>query len=280
MNELIDKIHEYLRKGDVTLALDNLYVLCRSHSKSHLDEVVSQITRLKLINSSDRAGILAFEERIRLEAQTSSSILKLINIIEDHSAEPPGDQIINKLKINLDIERKKRIEAESRLSEFERSIEKNIEASNTTLVRDYIIDEKRECLIIALSHSTTQDNHYIIVLQEVGGPHRLPIVVGSFEAQAIAVSMEKMTPSRPLTHDLTKNTIELLNYTMKEVVIDALENGIFYSKIVLINKSNHIEIDCRTADAIALAVRFNVPIFTYKYILENAGVIMEDEQNK
>ena len=280
MDQLITKIYEDLREGNIALALDSLYILCRDHAKSHLEEVVSQITRLKLISSNDRAGVLAFEERIRLEAQTSSAILKLISVIESKNSETSDNQIAEKLKVNLDIERRKRIEAESRLSELERSIEKKINVNNVIRVRDHIVGVKKECEIIALSSSVTQEKNYAVVLKEIGGPYKLPIIIGAFEAQAIAVAMEKMIPNRPLTHDLMKNIVENLSFTLMEIVIDALENGIFYSKIVLINKNNHIEIDCRTADAIALAVRFNVPIFTYKFILEGAGVILDDEKKR
>jgi hypothetical protein len=277
MNNLISNIHEFLRNGDFNLALDTLYLLCKDHAKHHLEEVVSQIARLKLINSSDRAGILEFEERIRLEAKVSSSILKLLNIIEKKSSENSYNETIEELRENLEIEKRKSIEAKSRLSELENSFNKNVNLANSKLIRDHLNGEKVECEIIAISPSVTTKDNYAVILKEIEGLYRLPIIIGSYEAQAIAVSMEKMIPNRPLTHDLTKNIIESLNFIVKSVIIDYVENGIFYSKIELINKNQYLEIDSRTSDAIAIALRFKAPIFTYKSILEIAGVILEND---
>ena len=131
--------------------------------------------------------------------------------------------------------------------------------------------------IVALSHSMTQSHNYAVVLGERRGQRRLPIVIGSFEAQAIAVAMERMIPNRPLTHDLFKSTLDTFGVELKEVVINNLLDGIFYARLVCTNKMGELsEIDSRTSDAIAMAVRFECPIFTYDFILETAGVIMED----
>ena len=131
--------------------------------------------------------------------------------------------------------------------------------------------------IVALSHSMTQSHNYAVVLGEHRGQRRLPIVIGSFEAQAIAVAMERMIPNRPLTHDLFKSTLDTFGVELKEVVINNLLDGIFYARLVCTNKMGELsEIDSRTSDAIAMAVRFECPIFTYDFILETAGVIMED----
>jgi uncharacterized protein len=130
--------------------------------------------------------------------------------------------------------------------------------------------------IVALSHSVTQSHNYAVVLGEIEGNRRLPVVIGSFEAQAIAVSMEGMTPNRPLTHDLFKNTLDLFYIDLKEIIINNLLDGIFYAKLVCEKSGEVIEIDSRTSDALALAVRFKCPIYTYDYILESAGIIMED----
>jgi len=131
--------------------------------------------------------------------------------------------------------------------------------------------------IVALSHSMTQSHNYAVVLGERRGQRRLPIVIGSFEAQAIAVAMERMIPNRPLTHDLFKSTLDTFGVQLKEVVINNLLDGIFYARLVCTNKMGELsEIDSRTSDAIAMAVRFECPIFTYDFILETAGVIMED----
>ncbi|WP_153799896.1 bifunctional nuclease family protein [Foetidibacter luteolus] len=140
--------------------------------------------------------------------------------------------------------------------------------------------KKIELEIVALSHSITQTHSYAVVLGEVNGLRRLPIVIGGFEAQAIAVALERMQPSRPLTHDLMKNFMNAFNVELMEIIINDLQEGIFYSKLVCISEHDTIEIDSRTSDALALAVRFGCPIFTYDHILESAGILMEDTGKK
>src|SRR5436853_3309915 len=136
--------------------------------------------------------------------------------------------------------------------------------------------KKIELEIVALSHSITQTHSYAVVLGEVNGLRRLPIVIGGFEAQAIAVALEKMQPSRPLTHDLMKNFMNAFAIELHEIIICDLQEGIFYSKLVCSTENDTVEIDSRTSDAIALAVRFGCPIYTYENILESAGILMED----
>jgi uncharacterized protein len=136
--------------------------------------------------------------------------------------------------------------------------------------------KKIELEIVALSHSITQTHSYAVVLGEVNGLRRLPIVIGGFEAQAIAVALEKMQPSRPLTHDLMKNFMTAFNIELHEIIISDLQEGIFYSKLVCTSEHDTVEIDSRTSDALALAVRFGCPVFTYEHILESAGILMED----
>lgn len=137
---------------------------------------------------------------------------------------------------------------------------------------------KIELDIVALSHSVTQSHNYAVVLGEQEGSRRLPIVIGSFEAQAIAVAMERMTPNRPLTHDLFKNTLETFNIELKEVVINNLLDGIFYARLICLKDGEIVEIDSRTSDALAMAVRFNCPIYTYEFILDAAGVVLEETE--
>ena len=136
--------------------------------------------------------------------------------------------------------------------------------------------KKIELEIVALSHSITQTHSYAVVLGEVNGLRRLPIVIGGFEAQAIAVALEKMQPSRPLTHDLMKNFMTAFAIELHEIIISDLQEGIFYSKLVCSSDHDTIEIDSRTSDALALAVRFGCPVYTYEHILESAGILMED----
>ena len=140
--------------------------------------------------------------------------------------------------------------------------------------------KKIELEIVALSHSITQTHSYAVVLGEVNGLRRLPIVIGGFEAQAIAVALEKMHPSRPLTHDLMKNFMNAFGVDLQEIIICDLQEGIFYSKLVCVSENDTVEIDSRTSDALALAVRFGCPIYTYENILESAGILMEDSGKK
>jgi len=141
--------------------------------------------------------------------------------------------------------------------------------------------EKIELDIVALSHSVTQSHNYAVVLGEIGGNRRLPIVIGGFEAQAIAVAMENMTPNRPLTHDLFKNTLETFEITLKEVIINNLLEGIFYAQLICQGvKGEELIVDSRTSDAIAMAVRFNCPIYTFEFIMEEAGVVLEESEEK
>ena len=131
--------------------------------------------------------------------------------------------------------------------------------------------KKIELEIIALSHSISQTNSYAVVLGEVNGVRRLPIVIGGFEAQAIAVALERMKPTRPLTHDLMKNFMLAFNIELHEVIISYLQEGFFYSKLLCSTEVDTVEIDSRTSDALAMAVRFGCPIFIYENIFEVAS---------
>jgi len=139
---------------------------------------------------------------------------------------------------------------------------------------------KIELSIVALSHSVTQSHNYAVVLGEQEGTRRLPIVIGSFEAQAIAVAMEQMTPNRPLTHDLFKNTLETFNIELREVVINNLLDGVFHARLICLKDSELYEIDSRTSDALAMAVRFQCPIYTYEFILDAAGIVLEESEEE
>jgi bifunctional DNase/RNase len=133
--------------------------------------------------------------------------------------------------------------------------------------------------IVGLSYSQTQSGAYALILGEEKGKgnRRLPIIIGGFEAQAIAIELEKMTPSRPLTHDLFKNFADAFNVTVTEVIIYNLVEGIFFAKLICSNGVDEKEIDARTSDAIALAIRFNAPIHTFEFILSSAGIVLDTE---
>ena len=140
--------------------------------------------------------------------------------------------------------------------------------------------KKLELEIVALSHSVTQAHSYAVVLGEVNGVRKLPIVIGGFEAQAIAVALENMQPTRPLTHDLMKNMMIATHLELVEVLIHKINEGIFYAKLICQLGTDTLEIDSRTSDALALAVRFDTPIYTYESILDSAGLQMDDAAPK
>ncbi len=137
--------------------------------------------------------------------------------------------------------------------------------------------EKVELNIITLSHSMTHSHNYAIVLGEIEGSRKLPIVIGGYEAQAIAVMMERMIPNRPLTHDLFHNVLDAFDIKLKEVIINNLVDGVFYSLLICEQNGKELKIDSRTSDAIALAVRTKCKIYTYGFVLETAGVVLEEE---
>jgi hypothetical protein len=134
--------------------------------------------------------------------------------------------------------------------------------------------------IIGLSYSQTQSGAYALILGEEDGKRRLPIIIGGFEAQAIAVELENMQPSRPLTHDLFRNFAVEFGVHIDEIVIYNLKEGIFYSHLICSKDGETKEIDARTSDAIAMAVRFNCPIYTYEFILTQAGVVLDENADE
>ncbi|MBK7587824.1 MAG: bifunctional nuclease family protein [Bacteroidetes bacterium] len=140
--------------------------------------------------------------------------------------------------------------------------------------------KKLELEIVALSHAVTQAHSYAVVLGEVNGVRKLPIVIGGFEAQAIAVALENMQPTRPLTHDLMKNMMLATQLQLVEGLIHKINEGIFYAKLICQTGNETIEIDSRTSDALALAVRFDTPIYTYESILDSAGLQMDETTPK
>jgi uncharacterized protein len=130
--------------------------------------------------------------------------------------------------------------------------------------------------ITGLSYSQTQSGAYALVLAEVGGKRSLPIIIGGFEAQSIAIELEKMTPTRPLTHDLFKSFAQSFDVKVNEILIYNLSEGIFYAKIICERAGQISEIDARTSDAIALGVRFKCPIYTFESILASAGILLNE----
>lgn len=134
--------------------------------------------------------------------------------------------------------------------------------------------------IVGLTYSQTQSGAYALVLGEQKGKRRLPVIIGGFEAQAIAIEIEKMTPSRPLTHDLFKTFADTFNLVVDEVIIYNLVEGIFFAKMICkhAGEKETFEIDARTSDAVALAVRFKAPIYTYEFILSSAGIILDEDE--
>lgn len=140
--------------------------------------------------------------------------------------------------------------------------------------------EKIELSVVGLSYSQTQTGAYALILKEKEGNRRLPIIIGGAEAQAIAIPLEKMTPSRPLTHDLFKSFLDSFEIEINEVIIYNLVEGIFFAKIICIKEGAEIEIDARSSDAVALALRCEVPIYTHDFILSSAGIIIDEDEDE
>jgi bifunctional DNase/RNase len=141
---------------------------------------------------------------------------------------------------------------------------------------------RKRLWIKGLSYSQTQTGAYALVLGEEGGPRTLPIIIGAFEAQSIAIALEKeINPPRPLTHDLFAQFSKAFKIEIKEVVIHSLKEGVFHASMICLNEDGHEEVlDARTSDAVALATRFDCPIFTYEHILEKAGVVLEESDEE
>lgn len=137
--------------------------------------------------------------------------------------------------------------------------------------------EKLKLEILGLSSSQSQSGSFALVLGEVEGSRRLPIIIGMFEAQAIAIEIEKIIPNRPMTHDLFKSFAHSFEYKVVEIIISDLKEGVFFAKIVCSNGDKQIEIDARPSDAIAIGLRFDSPIYTYEAILAEAGIVLTDE---
>jgi bifunctional DNase/RNase len=138
--------------------------------------------------------------------------------------------------------------------------------------------KKIELEIVALSDSNTSANSYALILGEKGGGRKLPIIIGGFEAQAIAIELENMKPARPLTHDLFKNFASEFDIEIEEVVIADLREGIFYSRLHCRQGNEIRQVDARTSDALALAVRFGCPVYTFSHVLDSGGVILDADR--
>ncbi len=137
--------------------------------------------------------------------------------------------------------------------------------------------EKIKLEILGLSSSQSQSGSFALVLGESSGNRRLPIIIGMFEAQAIAIEIEKIVPNRPMTHDLFKSFAYSLGFEIHEIIISDLKEGVFFAKIVCEKDGETFEVDSRPSDAIAIGLRFNVPIFTYESILTEAGIVLSDD---
>ena len=138
------------------------------------------------------------------------------------------------------------------------------------------MNEKKELAIVALSSSESQPGNYVLILEDLDQQRRIPIIIGMPEAQSIAIAMEQMQPVRPLTHDLLKNVIDVLGGVLKEVVIHQLSDGVFHAKLILEKHDGTLlETDTRASDAIALAVRCHVPVYSYENVILDAGILAD-----
>ncbi|MEM6523244.1 MAG: bifunctional nuclease family protein [Bacteroidota bacterium] len=139
--------------------------------------------------------------------------------------------------------------------------------------------DKLRLEILGLSSSQSQSGSFALVLGETEGNRRLPIIIGMFEAQAIAIEIEKIIPNRPMTHDLFKSFAHSFDYKVEEIIISDLKEGVFFAKIVCSNEGKTIEVDARPSDAIAIGLRFEAPIYTHEAILAEAGIVLTDEND-
>jgi len=137
--------------------------------------------------------------------------------------------------------------------------------------------DKIKLEILGLSSSQSQSGSFALVLGEVTGNRRLPIIIGMFEAQAIAIEIEKIVPNRPMTHDLFKSFAYSFNFTIEEIIISDLKEGVFFAKIICSDGIKQIEVDARPSDAIAIGLRFGVNIYTFETILTEAGIVLSEE---
>lgn len=140
--------------------------------------------------------------------------------------------------------------------------------------------DKLKLEILGMSYSQSQSGAYALILGEVDGKRRLPIIIGGFEAQAIAIELEKMKPARPLTHDLLKRVSDAYGIRINEVIINKFFEGVFYAQLICDDGKKVMEIDSRTSDAVALALRFNCPIYTYESIMAQAGIIVQENKDE
>lgn len=140
------------------------------------------------------------------------------------------------------------------------------------------MSKKIKLKILGLSSSQSQTGSFALILGEIGGNRRLPIIIGVFEAQAIAIEIEKIVPNRPMTHDLFKSFAESFDYQVSEIIISDLKEGVFFAKIVTSNGTSLHEIDSRPSDAIAIGLRFGVPIYTNEGVMSEAGIILSKEE--
>jgi len=140
--------------------------------------------------------------------------------------------------------------------------------------------DKLKLEILGMSYSQSQSGAYALILGEVDGKRRLPIIIGGFEAQAIAIELEKMKPARPLTHDLLKRVSDAYGIRINEVIINKFFEGVFYAQLICDDGKKVMEIDSRTSDAVALALRFNCPIYTFESIMVQAGIIVQENKDE
>lgn len=140
--------------------------------------------------------------------------------------------------------------------------------------------EKIKLEILGLSSSQSQTGSFALVLGETEGNRRLPIIIGMFEAQAIAIEIEKIVPNRPMTHDLFKSFASSFDFTVDEIVISDLKEGVFFAKIMCRKGAEVMEIDSRPSDAIAIGIRFDAPIYTYEKIMNEAGIVISEESEE
>jgi len=163
------------------------------------------------------------------------------------------------------------------LSKFKIISNKYLSLDNNLKLHSFIVMDKIRLNVIGVEFTGSQSGAYVLTLDESEGERRLPIVIGGLEAQSIFFSLEHIKPPRPITHDLFKDFAEIFNITVKEVIINKFHEGVFYSILICSSNDKEVSIDSRTSDAVALAIRFNCPIYTHESILSAAGIVMKEE---
>lgn len=282
MDAELEVIYNALRGGNTKEAIENLHDYCENHFDKYLDEVISFSTRLHLIHKSERLGNISFAEVMKLENQVSTSVLKLLHLLK---IEAPNSnrKTSSELQIKLDAERKEKEELLEKLKQIETRVEKVISNNKIPTIKtdeqpkkaSYSTSIRKSALKIeALSKSVVKGKGYCVVLGEIDGKRKLPILISESEAHALALAFKGKRPDRPLVHKFFN--LQETGYSIKEVLINNLLDGEFHSRLILIKNQENLDLEWKISEAFILSTLLGVPIFTYDFIMDAASVTLED----